>query len=268
MNGALQLGPLALPLPPLLLLLAAMAGLWVGRRAGRRADVDPEPALWRMLLLGLVAARLSFVWVWREAYLAQPWSVLDIRDGGFDPAIGWAAAALYAVAAVRRQPALRRALAAGGLATLALWSAGSVWLWSQQAQRTPLPALSLARLEGGSVDLRSYAGKPTVLNLWATWCPPCRREMPLLQRAQAAHPQVNFVFVNQGETAEAVRGYLQQQGLPLQQVLLDPSMRAGAVFQQRGLPTTLFFDAEGRLVSSRMGELSEAVLAQRMQRLR
>jgi thiol-disulfide isomerase/thioredoxin len=265
-SGAVALGPLSVPLLPLLLLLAGFAGLWAGQRLGRRAAVDAEPALLRVLGVGLLAARLSFVWSWRSLYAAQPWSVFDIRDGGWDPALGVAAAALYAIHLVRRQPALRRAIAGGFSLTLALGVAAAIGLAALQPTRTPLPALRFAALEGGpAVALRSFSGKPTVINLWATWCPPCRREMPALLQAQRAHPEVNFVFVNQGETPEAVQRFLQAQGLPLRNVLLDPSFALGAAFDQRALPTSLFFGADGRLMSTRLGELSPAVLAQRLQ---
>jgi hypothetical protein len=88
--------------------------------------------------------------------------------------------------------------------------------------------------------------------------------MPAMQRAQAANPGVHFVFVNQGEEAPAVAQYLDQHGLILRNVLLDPHSNVGVALGQGALPTTLFFDAEGRLVSTRLGELSSATLNQRL----
>jgi len=87
-TSSLQLGPLALPLPPLVLAVAAMLALAVGKRLGRSVGVDTEPALWRMFLLGLVASRLGFVWEWRAVYLHEPLGILDIRDGGWEAAAG------------------------------------------------------------------------------------------------------------------------------------------------------------------------------------
>ena len=106
-----------------------------------------------------------------------------------------------------------------------------------------------------------------MVNLWATWCPPCQREMPVLQKAQAARPDVHFVFVNQGESAQQVAAYLARSGLQLRNVLLDAKGDAGTALGHRALPTTLFFDAEGRLVDTRLGELSEASLAERLANL-
>ena len=117
---------------------------------------------------------------------------------------------------------------------------------------------------GGELDLRQAPGVPTVVNLWATWCPPCRREMPVLGAAQQARPDVHFVFLNQGESAQQVATYLARSGLALRNVLLDGRGEAGATLGHRSLPTTLFFDASGRLVDTRVGELSEASLAERL----
>ena len=263
--SSLQLGPLALPLPPLVLALAATLGLAVGKRLGRSVGVDAEPALLRMFLLGLVASRLGFVWEWRAVYVHEPWSILDIRDGGWEAVAGFAAACLYGLVLLQRQPALRKPLMAASFALLVSWAAGEVaiaTLWG--GSRQPMPALSLPALDGRSIALASFVGKPTVVNLWATWCPPCRREMPLLQQAQAAHPELNFVFVNQGETRDVILRYLQGQGIVLQNVLIDARKATGAAFNEQALPTTLFFDAQGRLVSTRVGALSEATLRQRL----
>ena len=267
--SALQLGPLAVPLAPVVLAVAAALGLAVGKRLGRRVGVDAEPALLRMFLLGLLAARLGFVWEWRGVYLHEPWGILDIRDGGWEPMAGFAVVCLYGLVLLKRLPVLRTPIMGAALALLVSWTAGEVAIATLAAgSRQPMPTLSLQTLDGGSVALASFVGKPTVVNLWATWCPPCRREMPLLQQAQAAHSELNFVFVNQGETREDVVRYLQGQGIALRNVLLDARRATGAAFNEQAMPTTLFFDAQGRLVSTRVGALSAATLAQRLDAFR
>lgn len=98
-------------------------------------------------------------------------------------------------------------------------------------------------------------------------CPPCRREMPVLQQAQAQRGDVHFVFLNQGETPSRVQAFLATQPQALRNVLLDTEGRLGVQRGHRALPTTLFFDAQGRLVDTRVGELSAASLAERLSRL-
>lgn len=124
-----------------------------------------------------------------------------------------------------------------------------------------LPALTLERLEGGSVHLASSEGKPVVVNLWATWCPPCRRELPMLARAARTNPSVRFYFVDQGEAPATVRGYLAERpDLDIEGVLLDPGSVLSDRFGAAGLPVTLFFDARGNHVLTHRGEVTEVDL--------
>ncbi|WP_206675655.1 TlpA family protein disulfide reductase [Marinobacter daqiaonensis] len=106
-----------------------------------------------------------------------------------------------------------------------------------------------------------------VVNLWATWCPPCRREMPVLAEAQAGQEGIDFVFVNVGEEPPTIRGFLDSQGLALDNILLDRNNRLGAVTGTHVLPTTLFYNADGLLVYSHTGELSRATLRQGVEKL-
>lgn len=124
-----------------------------------------------------------------------------------------------------------------------------------------LPALVLHDLEGRAVALHQFDGKPLVVNLWATWCPPCRREMPVLVNAQRRHADVRFMFVDAGESAGAVRRFLKAAGLQPENVLLDDTQQLAQAFDVRVFPTTLFFDAQGILRSTHVGALSPATLA-------
>lgn len=268
MTQSLQIGPLALPYGLLVTMAAFGLGWFIARRLARTAGIDADPLLTRMLLVGLVAARLAFIWQWRAPYFDAPLSILDIRDGGWDAAMGLAAACLYGLYRMRGAPGLRKPVLAAVLATGLVWALGSVAITMGSREAVPLPQISPAALDGRAVPLAGFVGKPAVINLWATWCPPCRREMPVLQQAQGANPDVNFVFVNQGEKADAIQSFIDRQGLTLRNVLVDERLQTGSALGHRALPTTLFFDARGQLVSTRIGELSQATLAQRLSELR
>ncbi|MBA3591443.1 MAG: TlpA family protein disulfide reductase [Methylibium sp.] len=137
------------------------------------------------------------------------------------------------------------------------------------AGESALPRVPLMTLEGAPVDLPAFAkGQPTVVNLWATWCPPCREEMPMLALAQERETSVRFVFANQGESAAVVRRYLYDEILALDNVLLDAASALRPAVGARGLPTTLFYDAEGRLVARHVGAISKAALASKLKLLR
>jgi len=268
---SLPLGPLAIPLAPLQVLLALLLAYrvakWQGSKAGEGLAAAAADTVLNAALLGLLAARASYLAWYARAYLASPWAMLDLRDGGWHPAAGWTAAVTWLLWHGYRHAALRRALAAAAGSGAALWL-GAVAFTSAGAG-TALPTLSLAPLKGGeSLSLTQAAqGRPVVLNLWASWCGPCRQEMPMLDAAQRRYPHVAFLFVNQGETAVAAQAYLREQGLGLREVLLDPAAALGPILGSRGLPTTLFFDAGGRLVAAHLGVLNAAALEARLQRL-
>lgn len=264
MSPVLQLGPLALSGDVLAALVVLAIAWYAGLRSARKRGVDAERALWLATGVGLLAARIGFVLQWSGNYLQQPWSILDLRDGGWDLAVGGAAAVLTGWSLVRRTPALGKPLRTAGIAAAVLGMLASTGLAMLSVGEARMPALQLSTLDGAPARLLEYEGKPLVLNLWATWCGPCRREMPVLQRAQQQRPDVRIVMVNQGEPADRVRAFLAREGLQFGDMLLDPTMETGRAFGSRALPVTLFFDASGTLRASRIGELSEATLAQRL----
>lgn len=263
----LDLGPLALPVRYLLLLLAFASAWAIGGWAGRRQRLDPEPTLFAMLLGGLVLARLAFVLQYASDYAAAPWQALDIRDGGFLLLPGVLGALLIGAVQAWRRAALRRPLALGVLAGALLWGGASLAL--QQLERAGrLPELALHDLAGQPVPLDQLRGQPLVINLWASWCPPCRREMPVLLAARHSEPDVRFLLVNQGEGAAEVAAFLVHQGIAAEDVLLDGGNQLGQLAGSRALPTTLFYDADGRLRHSHLGELSSASLRHALQHIR
>lgn len=268
MNHALQIGPLSLPFGLLLTIVAIGLGGFVAHRVARTTGIDAEPTLTLMLIVGLLAARLGYVLRWHEQYLELPLSIFNIRDGGWAPAVGVVAALVFGLLRARRNAGLRKAVVTAPLIAGAVLLLGGIATFLLKPPPVPLPALILQTLEGRAVSLDGFVGKPTVVNLWASWCPPCRREMPAMQQAQAENPDVNFVFVNQGEEHPAVVEYLSRQQLALGNVLLDPQGSAGVALGSAALPTTLFFDAKGLLVSARLGELSSATLDQRLAAIR
>lgn len=263
----LNIGPLALGVSHVLLLGSLLLATLVGWLIGRRHGCNPESQLFRMLMAGLLMARIAFVVMYAEFYRDAPWRVVDIRDGGFIAWPGVLAGLALGAWYLWRQAQLRRPLGMAMSVGLALWLGGSVLLQALE-QGTRLPDLQVQDAQGRVVNLRDYAGQPLVVNLWATWCPPCRREMPVLMQAQQRETGVTFLFVNQGEGAEQVVEFLAGQQLVLDNLLLDGSTQLGSLVGSRALPTTLFYDAAGRQVGSHLGELSRASLEQALERLR
>lgn len=132
-----------------------------------------------------------------------------------------------------------------------------------------LPTVSLTTLDGNRASLAALAGgKPMVLNLWASWCGPCRQEMPILAAAQRQEAGVIFVFSNQGEDGITVQRFLAAAQLELANVLLDPGARIGRDAGSLALPITFFYDDSGRLVDTQMGGITAHSLAIKLDRIR
>ena len=131
----------------------------------------------------------------------------------------------------------------------------------------PKPELVLQDLQGKQVSLQQLQGKPVVINMWATWCAPCRREMPVLQQAQQNHPHIQFVLLNQGEKAPVVSAYLQKNQIQLSSVWLDEAMQTRTVLPYQGLPSTYFLNQQGEVVAHSLGELTPVQLQQYLQQI-
>lgn len=266
---AFSIGPLVVPTQLAVLLICVGVAAAVGHLAGRRQRAGIGSTLIDMLLAGVVAARIGFVVLWFDQYRSAPWTMLDIRDGGYMPWAGIVAAGLVAIWQARRQPVLRKPLALGLLAGAFGWLAVPGALrFGVEPTLAELDTVSLVTPQGQPASLRALAGgKPMVINLWATWCPPCRHEMPVLAAAQQQEKDVSFVFANQGEDVATLRRYLDEVQLVLANVLLDPGKSMGQTYGSMALPTTLFYDAGGRLVDTHLGPLSRASLASKLKQL-
>ena len=265
MDRAISLGPLAFSLKVLIWLGAIWLGLWVGALVARRKELQMQWSLYGLLVFGLVTARLGFVFQYFESYSTRLVSIVDIRDGGWDPWTGLTAVAIVvALAAFRNNP--RSGPMSAALLTTAVLGMGGTLGMDLTKQSVPeLVSLELNDLDGNRRSLEEFRGKPLVINLWATWCPPCIREMPVFQKAQQDYPEIGFVFLNQAESAGVVRQFLQKYQITIDNLLLDQKAQVADQYGSRLLPTTLFFDANGKLADVRLGELSTATLRNRIE---
>ncbi|QJI28301.1 TlpA family protein disulfide reductase [Pseudomonas sp. ADAK18] len=259
------IGTFAIALNHLLLISALILATLVGWHVAKRGGENPESVLFTLFLLGMLSARIGFVVMYWAYYRNDLLQIIDLRDGGF---LAWPGVIVLILGALLygwRRPLLRKPLSAGVITGLAFWVLASFSLTIYE-KGTRLPEITLRNANGETVQLTDYQGGPLVINLWATWCPPCRREMPVLENAQKQRPDVTFLFVNQAESMQSVSTYLATQGLNLDNVLFDASGRLGQAVGSMALPTTLFYEPDGRLINSHLGELSQASLARAMER--
>ncbi|MFC4173246.1 prolipoprotein diacylglyceryl transferase family protein [Microvirga sp. GCM10011540] len=241
-------------------------GIFMVATAILSSRLDPRLGRWSTwtLVAGLIAARLGHVIENAAGFAAEPWRMLAVWQGGFAWPWGAAAVAVVFAALVRTRRAAIGAAASLAIALLA-WSVA--WQLTNTTPTTPTPDVALERLGGGSATLRSPGGRPVIVNLWASWCPPCRREMPMMAEIAASRHDVTFLFVNQGEGRAAIERYLEGERLTLPNILLDPRRDVARHYAMPGLPATLFIGSDGRLRSVHVGEISREALAAAVSRL-
>ena len=137
----------------------------------------------------------------------------------------------------------------------------------KRAVETPDFQLPDLRDESNTLTRTQFAGRPLVINFWASWCVPCRREMPALQGAfRAAGGDIAVIGIATRDGPSAARKFADRVSVhyPL---ALDPGGRTAEAFGVRGLPTTVFLDRQGREVARRLGEISREELGDTLRRL-
>lgn len=132
----------------------------------------------------------------------------------------------------------------------------------EEADDRRAPDFTAYDAEGNAVQLSDYFGKPMVLNFWASWCGPCKSEMPEFQNAYEEYPGLQFLMVNMTtgrETQADAQALLDQEGYTFP-VLFDLDADAAMTYSVYSLPTTYFLDAEGNLVAWGRGALDAETL--------
>jgi thiol-disulfide isomerase/thioredoxin len=140
-----------------------------------------------------------------------------------------------------------------------------------QSPGNAAPSLSLKTLDGAVVSLSDYAGHPVLINFWASWCKPCRVEMPLLISAHEAHQEVGLVVLainltDQERSTRDVQGFQTEFQIPFP-VLLDKKGKARELYRLRGVPTSVFVGSDGVVRWVHPGPISEAVLRERLHQI-
>lgn len=128
----------------------------------------------------------------------------------------------------------------------------------------PAPDFQLPNLDGQIISLSSLRGSPVLLNFWATWCGPCREEMPYLQQIHEEWSDrglvvlaINLTYSSFSESPATVKSYLQSNNLSLP-VLLDTRQEVGRQYNIRNIPTTLFIDKNGIIQGVKIGAFQNA----------
>lgn len=131
----------------------------------------------------------------------------------------------------------------------------------------PSTDFTMYKPDGTPLKLSDLAGQPIVLNFWATWCPPCRAELPDFQAAYETYgDRVTFVMLNVSESIETVQAFFAENGytFPLYADLDDDASNAYGV---TGIPTTIMYDAAGNILDSHIGMIDGNTLTEGINKL-
>jgi len=130
------------------------------------------------------------------------------------------------------------------------------------------PDVEWTGLDGQTLRLSSYRGKVMVVNFWATWCAPCREEMPALQRVAASEPNVVVLEIDLMEPGDKARSFLDSLGLDRLQPVLDSDGATTRRFGVLTLPSTFFVDKDGVIRHLELRQMTEAMIRTGIQKAR
>lgn len=123
----------------------------------------------------------------------------------------------------------------------------------------PAPTRTFTLATGEETSLAAWRGKGVILNFWATWCIPCRTEMPLLADFNANQEDIDVIGVNYIEDQQSVEGFVANFNIPFPIVVDQRGFLAGEL-NVKGLPTTVYINTEGQIVGSHIGPVTQEML--------
>jgi thiol-disulfide isomerase/thioredoxin len=127
---------------------------------------------------------------------------------------------------------------------------------------------TLSDLDGNQVSLSHFSGRPAVVNFWATWCGPCKAELPhLIEAYQRERGEVIFLAISVEEPRDIVRRFARENGMPFT-ILLDERGEVASDYRVKGIPTTFFISRDGEIVARYVGPIPPHRLEQGLDRIR
>lgn len=261
-----EIGPLVFSGPRFAAVISIVVFLIVTEIIARSRGAAFRKWSGQVVLGGVVAARMGYIALHWADFRSDLISIFFIWQGGFSLVAAAIAVAIISLYHLWRVP--QDAASAGIALAAAVALANVAYQFSGEASDTALPDSAFVTLAGDPVTLADRKGKPLVINLWASWCPPCRRELPMMASVASGRTDVDVVFANQGEGRSIVDSYVTREGLILGTVIIDSGQELYRHYGTLGLPATLFIGADRRLQATHLGEISRSQLNDQIERLK
>lgn len=229
-------------------------------QSSRLVEIATDPAVDTPNALGAYAQKNGVTWTLATGSASAVGAVLGAVGGAPTDGAGESAAQVLAIIDVhgfvlrtfRAVPSSAQVLDA--FATL------DSSLPAAQTDR-PEPSFQLQAWNGTTLGPGSFGGRPLVINFWASWCDPCRTEMPLLQAAATRTPSTAFLFVDERDQQSAARTFISALGITAP-VGSDPDGSVAALFDIVGVPSTIFVTTTGVIKDIQIGQLNQSTLSQ------
>ncbi len=183
---------------------------------------------------------------------------------------------------ISEQPAVRpqKSVARWYILMILVAVFGAIWIYATHVQTDDemvanaaahvnfqAPDFTLTTLDGSSMSLSSLRGKVVLVNFWATWCPPCRDEMPEIQAVAREHPNDFVVLgIDNGETVDVVKPFVKEFNLTFP-ILLDPDFTVANDYQVKALPTSFFIDRAGIVRATNIGAMGRSYIESQLNAL-
>ena len=141
---------------------------------------------------------------------------------------------------------------------------------STEAENNKMPDFSVYNENGEKISFYEKLGKPVVLNFWATWCPPCKAEMPHFEKLYGGYKETwEFMMVNltdgERDTTDSVKEFISDNGYTFP-IYYDSDMSAAMAYGVQSIPMTLFIDKDGDLITYHVGAMTEAQLKEYLEK--
>lgn len=262
----LQLGPFVIELKFILAYFLVAAFFFIEKKMTRSPHLKVKDYSFYAVITGLVSGRAFFVLQNLDHYSAHVFSALNIFDRDFDFYGAIVGSLFFTLAYFHKSADRIKQIAKRVILILLLSGIYLCSLYFISLTKEPTTIIP-STLKNQDISDLLCSSKPKIINYWATWCPPCVKEMPVLIEGSEQNPDIIFIFVNQHEDPWEIEAFEERLNISIPHLVYDDGT-LGTMKLGKALPTTLFLDASNNLIDTHTGAITAPNLNNKMKQLR